>query len=349
MSSRRLVILDKNFLQSEDRTMPRLRALARCGCEFVLIDTLIYELCSDSRLANLWQSIQKKLFPFAERCHLWFHSSELLRQEVVSNGPVVGPEDEQATRSFREQLRAGQVYVPPNLKQIVKEAYQQREIDSMQQVAPMARAFGEMIVKIAASAGFPKLGKDELGRWVRDNFDDQRLIKWAIRACYGRKLPVLCRLVRWAIRACYGTPKLPDNFIPEAEIRVTSSWFAYQNARVTLALIAIFLSKYGLTEQPGKKFPNTKLDLEYLAILGYADALASDETSGDMADMCEWLYGSTKKRISSLALLRAVPREEDVRLRAYWKWVASGRTHGHDVEDWLASESELYEAMWSQL
>lgn len=57
MSNRRLVILDKNFLQSEDRTTPRLRALARCNCEFVLIDTLIYELCSDRRLVNLWQSI----------------------------------------------------------------------------------------------------------------------------------------------------------------------------------------------------------------------------------------------------------------------------------------------------
>lgn len=329
MSKRRLVILDKNFLQSEDRTTPRMRALARCDCEFVLIDTLIYELCSDSRLVNLWQSIQRKLIPFAERCHLWFHSSELLRQEVATNEAFAGPEDEQATRRFREQLRAGQVYVPPNLQAVVNQAYQQREIDTMQGIAPMARAFGEEIVKAAGSAGIPKLRKEELGGWVRDNLDDGRLIRWAIRACYGKS-------------------ESPDNFIPDAENRVTPGWFAFQNARVTLALIAVFLGKYGLTEQPGKKFPNTKLDLEYLALLSYADALASDETTGDMAEMCSWLYGSTKKQISSEALLRAVPREEDVRLGAYWKWVATGRTHGHDVEDWLASESELYEAMWGQ-
>ncbi len=164
---------------------------------------------------------------------------------------------------------------------------------------------------------------------MRDNLDDERLIRWVIRACFGK-------------------PESPENFIPDAENRVTPGWFAYQNARVSLALIAIFLVKYGLTEHPGKKFPNTQLDLEYLALLKYADALASDETSGDMAELGGWLYGSTKKQISSEALLGAAPREEDVRLGAYWKWEATGRTHGHDVGDWLASESELYESMWSQ-
>lgn len=134
----RLVILDKNFLQSEDHTTPRLRALARCGCDFVLIDTLIYELCSDSRLANLWPPIQKKLLPFAGRLHLWFHSSELLRLEVTKNVPVSGPEDSKTTQWLRDQFRSGQVYVPSNLKEFVEAAHQQREIDMMEKVAPMA-------------------------------------------------------------------------------------------------------------------------------------------------------------------------------------------------------------------
>ena len=92
--TQRRVILDKNFLQKEDLATPRLRALAHCGCEFVLIDTLIYELCSDTRRPALWQSIQRKMFPFADRLHVWFHTSELLRQEVTSNQSVAGPEDD---------------------------------------------------------------------------------------------------------------------------------------------------------------------------------------------------------------------------------------------------------------
>jgi hypothetical protein len=141
MPARRLLILDKNFLQSEDSTTPRLCALARCVCEFVLLDTLIYELCSDSRLPNLWPSIQKKLFPFADRMHLWFHSSELLRREVTNNAPTSGPEDSEATQRLRDRFRSGLVYVPSNLNVIVKDAHKQREIDTMEKVGPMARVW----------------------------------------------------------------------------------------------------------------------------------------------------------------------------------------------------------------
>src|ERR1035441_5760585 len=99
------IILDKNFLQKEDRKTPRLRALARCGCVFVLIDTLIYELCSDKKLPSLWPSLQKKLFPFADRLHLWFHASELLNQEVTTSQAVAGPEDDAATQTLRDWFR----------------------------------------------------------------------------------------------------------------------------------------------------------------------------------------------------------------------------------------------------
>jgi len=330
MFDRRLVILDKNFLQSEDRTTPRLRALARCGCEFVLIDTLIYELCSDSRLTNLWPSIQKKLFPFADRLHLWFHTSELLRREVAENRPVSGPEDKEATQRLRDWFRSGQVFVPSKLKDIVKESHQQREIDSMEQVAPMARAFGELIADSGRSTGITKLNKCDLAARVRDNLNDNRL-------------------VRWALRACYGNPESPENHIPDAENRVTPDWFAFHNAKITMALIGIFLQKYGLKEQPGKKFPNTKLDMEYLALLHYADAIASDETSGDMAEMCEWMFGSTKKRISSTSLFASMPPDDAVRLDAYFAWECSGRTHGHDLDDWLSAEGAVFTRVWDRL
>jgi hypothetical protein len=339
MSATRLVILDKNFLQKEDHTTPRLRALDRCGCEFVLIDTLIYELCSDSRLTNLWASIQRKLFPFANRLHLWSHSSKLLRREVKSNSPISGPEDEEATQRLRDWFRSGQGYVPSNLKEIVGAARQQREIDTMEKVAPMARAFGELIVgagrssgitKLNRSSGITKLNKGDLAGRVRDNLNDARLMQWALRACYGN-------------------PESPENYIPDAEKRMTPDWFAYHNARVTMVLVGIFLQKYGLTEKPGKAFPNTKLDMEYLALLHYADAIASDETAGDMADMCEWLYESAKKRISSASLFASLPHNDAVRLDAYFTWDRSGRRHGHDIDDWLSAEREAFAQVWDRL
>lgn len=327
MPETRYIILDKNFIQKEDRTTPRLRALARCGCEFVLIDTLIYELCSDTKLPDLWPSLQKKLFPFADRLHLWFHNSELVRREVISNHPVAGPEDTFATQVLRNWFHSKQVYVPRDLKEIVETLHRQREVDSYEAVAPMARAFGTIIADAGQQVGIERLSNVDLSERVSDNMADERLL-------------------RWSLRACYGNPASPETYIPDAENRVTDSWFAYHNARVTLALIGIFLKKYGLTEHPGQKFPNTKLDMDYLGMLHYADALASDETAGDMNEMCNWIYDTTKKRISSSDLLSALPQESSIRLAAYDVWLESGRTHGHDVADWTTAEDHLYDQMW---
>ena len=217
--------------------------------------------------------------------------------------------------------------MPENLKEIVERARQQREINSMEKVAPMARCVGKMV---AAQCSIPINAKEKIANAVRDKLGDESF-------------------VRWLVGACYGNPDSPENHIPDAANRIDSGWFAFHNARATLALIGIFLQKYGLTEEPSRKFPNTKLDLEYLALLHYADALASDETSGDMAEMRRWLFGSTKKHISSARLLAAVPTEDDIRLDAYFRWVREDRTHGHDLDDWLSAERELEGRVWDQL
>lgn len=36
-----------------------------------------------------------------------------------------------------------------------------------------------------------------------------------------------------------------------------------------------------------------------------------------------------------------LPTENQIRLRAYDKYVARGREDGHDVEDWIEAEREL--------
>jgi hypothetical protein len=187
-----------------------------------------------------------------------------------------------------------------------------------------------MIADAGRSVGLSSLSKDDLAGRVRDNLDDEPLM-------------------RWAILAYYGNLNSPENHIPDAADRIDSGWFAFHNARVTVALIGIFLQKYGLTEKPGRKFPNTKLDLEYLVLLHYADALASDETSGDMAEMCRWLFGSTKKHISTARLLASMPTKDEIRLDAYFRWDCGGRTHGHDLDDWLSVEREMLKQVWDRL
>ena len=247
--------------------------------------------------------------------------------EMVDNKPVNGPEDVETTQRLRLWFRNGQVFVPDNMQETMKQLQQQREVDSIESLSSMARSFGEMIAQQWRSVGNQEPTEGDLAGFVKDNFNDERLI-------------------RWMIRACYGNSESRENHIPCAETRVTPEWFAFHNARAMLALIGAFLQKYGLTEEPGKKFPNTKLDIDYLVLLHYADALASDETSGDMFEMCNRLYGTTKKRISSRILLEARPSDDELRFAAYCRWNATGQTHGHDVDDWLLSEIELYQTIW---
>jgi hypothetical protein len=107
--------------------------------------------------------------------------------------------------------------------------------------------------------------------------------------------------------------------------------------------------KYGEKDTPGKEFRYTKLDADYTTLLHYADALATNETSGSMADLCSWLYGTSKKLFSTAGLDATLPNENTIRLDAYWIWDRSRRTHGHDIEDWLSAESLLMSQVWDRL
>jgi hypothetical protein len=107
--------------------------------------------------------------------------------------------------------------------------------------------------------------------------------------------------------------------------------------------------KYGEKDSPGKEFRNTKLDADYATLLHYADALATNETSGSLADMCSWLYRGSKKLFSTWGLDTVLPSEGKIRLDAYFIWDCEGRTHGHDLDDWLSVERALIARMWDRL
>ena len=86
-----------------------------------------------------------------------------------------------------------------------------------------------------------------------------------------------------------------------------------------------------------------------MALLHYADALATNETSGSLADMCRWNYGANKTVFSTSDIDKAVPPHAEISLGAYQIWDHAGRTDGHDVADWLAAEKRLREQIWQRL
>ncbi len=325
----RKVILDKSFLQAESRSCRRLRALRMCGCTFVLTDTLVYELCTGSR-DTLWSEAQRKLWEFADAIEVWRHTGELLKEELTAKAPVGGPFDKSLTERTRYWFGKRSEQAPDELRSLTRPAYQQREVDSVEALVHLCRTFCE-ICSVPYGQIRRELGQGKnLGPQMDDLVNQERMVK------------------RW-IQLAHGRQEASDVYIKGAEDGLGPEWFAFHHARSSLALWCVFMLKYGEKDTPGKEFRNTKLDADYAALLHYADALATNETSGSMADMCSWLYRGSRKLFSTWGLDRVLPTEDTIGLHAYWIWDRSGRSHGHDVADWLSAEQAQMIHVWDRL
>jgi hypothetical protein len=320
------VILDKSFLQAESKESRRLHLLREAGAVFILTDTLIYEFYSDANAAQ-WPAVQIKLFPFADHIEVWQHVGDLLKNEVQNQKPVQSLLDESATMSIREHFRSGKIYVPKNLPAIVKPVVQEREIDNVNVLIGECRDLCQVDPTYAKTA--KKNGPFECAM-IADLVGNPRFLQYIIRRDHGNIHD-------------------PELYIKGAEHGLNAEWFAFHHAKSLLALYDVFLLKFGLVNQPGKDFRHTKLDSDYVALLHYADALATNETSGSLADMCRWNYGDNKMVFSTSDIDKATPTHAEVSLGAYQIWERAGQTDGHDVADWLAAEERLREQIWQRL
>jgi hypothetical protein len=325
----RKVILDKSFLQAESRSCRRLRALRQCGCTFVLTDTLVYELCTGSR-NTLWSEAQRKLWEFADTIEVWRHTGELLKGEITMQVPVELPLDDDLTARTRYWFQKRTEQAPEDLRSIADAAHQQREVDSVEALIRLCRTLCEIYVDPYRQIRRDLAAGKVLGPQM-DNLVNQE------------------RMVRLWVQRAHGRPEANDVYIKGAEDGLGPQWFAYHHARSSLALWCVFMLKYGEKDTPGKEFRNTKLDADYAALLYYADALATNETSGSMADMCSWLYRGSKKVFSTCGLDAVLPGEQDTRIAAYSRWERRGRGHGNDLDDWLLAERELVAGTWDRL
>ncbi len=274
----RKIILDKSFLQAEDKRCLRLHALHQCGYTFILTDTLIYEFCTGKR-NTLWIEAQHKLFEFADDIEVWRHTSELLSAEIKTQSPITSPIDNDITAITRCWFRSRKEYIPDNLKSIIESYHNEREFDSVTKLITLCRTFCNIHsdlyhqIRIDISHGM-KL-KPQMSNFIND---PQILDRW--------------------IQLAHGHPKTCDLYIVGAENGLGPQWFAYHHSRSCLALWCIFMLKYGPNDNPGKDFCNTILDADYATLLHYADRLATNESSGSLADLCSWLYLDSNKLIS---------------------------------------------------
>lgn len=318
----RKIILDKSFIQAERANAKRILALRKTGAVFVLTDTLIYELCTDSRSA-IWPSVQKKLFHVADAIEVWHHTSHLLKQEIETHTPVAGPLDYQATEGMREWFKGGQVYVPANLEELKRSHEQLREKETVDALISDCRRFCERVPE---------------------------QIEKLHRNCAG--IESIVRMKEWLRHQIineHGNAGDLEQYIPGAENSLEPEWFAYHFQQGVLALYGVYILKYGLKNQPGKDFVHTKLDSDYVTLLHYADALATNETSGSLSDMCRWVYGDTRVVFSTHDMDQMMPTENEVRFNAYLRWESRGQPSDSAGEDWYCVEDQFYKELWQNL
>jgi hypothetical protein len=330
-NNRRSVILDKSFLQAESKDCRRLHFLKDAGCIFVLTDTLIYELCTNvdkkTQRNDQWPATQRKLFPFADCIEIWQHTAELLQTEIKTQKPINSPINQTVTDRFRAWFQSGQSYVQSDLKALAASAKKQWEGNSVDALIKECRDLCQSCPSYAATIQ-----------------QDKAQAKTILADLMGHKA-----FINWRIKRVHGDQSVTDLYIKGAERGLGPEWFAYHETRSTLALCCVFMMKYGLKIEPGMDFGHTKLDADYASLLHYADGLATNETSGNLADMCEWLYGGSKRIFSTKNLDAAIPKEDKLREVAYQKWEQDGRTHGHDQSDWFWSKKKLAACWWERI
>lgn len=325
------LIIDKSFLQAESRGCRRLHFLAEAGWQFVLTDTLVYELCSGSR-SNEWEAAQKKMFPFAEIVESWRHVGELLEEEIKNQCPVVSVIDQECTDRLRKWFKSGAHHVPANLSSLVEKSREEREVDSVGALLKWCRTFAE----------FEDVKKYQI--------EVQKRISMGIdvRPSVGGFVSNE-KLIRWSVAISQGRDTNSDIFIAGAENGLSKDWLSYRSAQTRLALLGVWIMKGWDFETANKEFRNTKLDMDYVDLLSFGEGIVTNETSGALADMLGWVHGDTKLVFSSRRIDEMIPSQEDIRTKAYSEWLSDCKPLGDDQAHWYRAERILGAEAWNSI
>ncbi|MCX6865921.1 MAG: hypothetical protein NTV46_06820 [Verrucomicrobia bacterium] len=287
------VILDKSFLQAERRDCFRLHLLANAGCRLVLIDTAVYELATDSKDEERWQKMQRKLADLADSIEVWYHVSDLLNHEIARQNAIDSPVDEDGTLRLRELLKTGKPWVPSDFGPITRKAKRQRERDSVIALIGYFRKWMKKAPDLCAEVRKRFSAGNKLDGLLKGIVNSDDWIKMVLRDFHGKR-------------------NNREFYIEGAKEGLDDRWFARHHARSVLARWCICLPRFGPKDVPGPNFCNTKLDCDYLIALHFADFLATNETRGDMATMCAWLYGSSKGVFSVQRFDTLLPQESEI-------------------------------------
>ena len=324
-SMEKKIILDKSFLQAESKTTPRLHALKNAGYKFIIIDTLYYEFATDIRKGQ-WGSFHSKLKPFCGNIEIWEHISDLVQSEITTQMPVSTLFCPMLTRGFENKLN-GEPYEDGIIEQTNESIKKQREVDSYEGLIKLCNQIMEEVPNLKLIAGLPT--DEEKEKSLNLHFNESWLTKFFVSATHGDR-------------------DATDLYIKAAECGLDDNWFIYHHQKVTLAMVRLFIKKYGMINTCGENFKATLIDSNYALCLNYADALATNETVGDLSYICNQLYGNKKFLISINDIDKLLPKEADIRLAAYYEWKSNETKNHSEISNWYAARAKLEKNTISQ-
>lgn len=210
-----------------------------------------------------------------EAIDCWHHTGVMLRVESEQGRPYGDPFHEDTTRIFRDVLRGRHPYVPDNLAVVTREEQDVREELA---VPAMFRDFARCAAHLSR---FEPLVREKPLDQVGD-------------ACY--RLVNHEENIRRFLDVSGGKAPFPME-------RLDTTWVAWHHAKAFLAILCDYIrqgkpSFEVLGAGASKRWINRKHDLDYLVSLAFADAIATNETAGEMAHYCRWMYGDAKPCIA---------------------------------------------------
>lgn len=265
------VIIDASFMRSCPSDGAWLGRLVERGYDLVVSDHLVFELCSGGH-PQQWAVAQRKLAPFVNNVHAWHSTGVMLRIESQTRQPFPHPNFEDSTARLRDLLRSNPGFLRDDIDARTVEAGQIRDIAgpeavyrSMMALRPSAEPLSRLIRCIQPEAATP-----HCEAFVQNDNN---------------------------VRVLFDMDK---DFPPDTE--VDSNWLTWHVFRAHLAIFCEYIRQgnddlFVLSEPALRRWVNRTHDCDYVTLLAYGNALASQERSGEQYWFRRWIYGLTRPQL----------------------------------------------------
>ena len=262
------IIIDKSYIQGMPKDGGPFHAMIKQDCHIVLVDTLLYELCSTKNSAQ-WPASKRKLAACPlYAIELWEHVSGMLEVELGQNRPYGDPLRCEKTKSMQQMLANNPQWQPTDLKAIIEEEGQKRE--------------GKDIIDLLKAVADSEPLDEEIAEEIKNKKGGDEKV----------------------VQCCYNYINNPENIRSEMQSsgliqnpnEVDENWVIWHLYK---SLFAVHFDRQRRNSPFGKSLANTKHDLDYLISLAFADAIASCEITGEMSYYRRWMFGDNSKPLIS--------------------------------------------------